>query len=175
MLSPIPSNSVIFLVHFAPAKISKEAWSFSVHSGIIWPAANYAWCIKLQRQHAVQFQIYPLICCKLTQMIKLLKVQPDSKLVWVIDRDFCQQNQGLKLYFFGSDNSFAGNISMPTQVSEMDQKEFQSIHYVIIVFKFVKKRLLDIASLFLLNLDFRYPLSKWLLNGSNGFAATDRD
>ena len=99
MLSPIPSNSVIFLVHFAPAKISKEAWSFSVHSGIIWPAANYAWCIKLQRQLAVQFQIYPLICCKLTQMIKLLKVQPDSKLVWVIDRDFCQQNQGLKLYF----------------------------------------------------------------------------
>ena len=76
-----------------------DSWSFSVHSGIIWPAANYAWCIKLQRQHAVQLQIYPLICCKLTQMIKLLKVQPDSKLVWVIDRDFCQQNQGLKLYF----------------------------------------------------------------------------
>ena len=76
-----------------------DSWSFSVHSGIIWPAANYAWCIKLQRQHAVQLQIHPLICCKLTQMIKLLKVQPDSKLVWVIDRDFCQQNQGLKLYF----------------------------------------------------------------------------
>lgn len=67
-----------------------------------------------------------------------LKVQPDSKLVWVIDRDFCQATKSrTKTLFFGSDNSFAGNISMPTQVSEMDQKEFP-IHYVLI-----QKRLLD--------------------------------
>ena len=165
MLSPIPSNSAIFLVHFAPAKISKEAWSFSVHSGIIWPAANYAWCIKLQRQHAVQLQIHPLICCKLTQMIKLLKVQPDSKLVWVIDRDFCQATKSrTKTLFFGSDNSFAGNISMPTQVSKMDQREFQSI----------QKRLLD-YSIFIPSKLGLPLISKWLLNGSNGFAATDRD
>ena len=45
-----------------------------------------------------------------------LKVQPDSKLVWVIDRDFCQATKSrTKTLFFGSDNSFAGNISMPTQ------------------------------------------------------------
>ena len=142
-----------------------DSWSFSVHSGIIWPAANYAWCIKLQRQHAVQLQIHPLICCKLTQMIKLLKVQPDSKLVWVIDRDFCQATKSrTKTLFFGSDNSFAGNISMPTQVSKMDQREFQSI----------QKRLLD-YSIFIPSKLGLPLISKWLLNGSNGFAATDRD
>ena len=141
-----------------------DSWSFSVHSGIIWPAANYAWCIKLQRQHAVQLQIYPLICCKLTQMIKLLKVQPDSKLVWVIDRDFCQATKSrTKTLFFRSDNSFAGNISMPTQ--KWIRRSSQSI----------QKRLLD-YSIFIPSKLGLPLISKWLLNGSNGFAAaTDRD
>ena len=107
-----------------------DSWSFSVHSGIIWPAANYAWCIKLQRQHAVQFQIYPLICCKLTKTNwKYNQTQNWFECLTVIFVK--QQNQGLKLYFFGSDNSFAGNISMPTQ--KWIRRSSQSI----------QKRLLD--------------------------------
>ena len=79
-----------------------DSWSFSVHSGIIWPAANYAWCIKLQRQHAVQFQIYPLICCKFNQMIKLLNWkynQTQNWFEWLTVIFVKQPNQGLKLYF----------------------------------------------------------------------------
>ena len=106
-----------------------DSWSFSVHSGIIWPAANYAWCIKLQRQHAVQLQIYPLICCKLTQMIKLLKVQPDSKLVWVIDRDFCQQNQGLKLYFLDLITVLLAIYQCLLKSQKWIRRSSPSIHY----------------------------------------------
>ena len=79
-----------------------DSWSFSVHSGIIWPAANYAWCIKLQRQLTVQLQIYPLICCKLTQMIKLLNWkynQTQNWFEWLTVIFVKQPNQGLKLYF----------------------------------------------------------------------------
>ena len=131
MLSPIPSNSIIFLVHFAPAKISTHDHFQSIQGSfdlrpIMLDASNF----KDNMQYSFRYILW--FVANLTQMIKLLKVQPDSKLVWVIDRDFCQATKSrTKTLFFGSDNSFAGNISMPTQ--KWIRRSSQSI----------QKRLLD--------------------------------
>ena len=103
-----------------------DSWSFSVHSGIIWPAANYLMHQTSKTTCSTASDIsFDLLQINPDDKAIELRVQPDSKLVWVIDRDFCQATKSrTKTLFFGSDNSFAGNISMPTQVSEMDQKEF---------------------------------------------------
>ena len=137
MLSPIPSNSVIFLVHLPPPRFPRRHDHFQSIQGLF-DLRPITWCIKLQRQLTVQLQIYPLICCKLTQMIKLLKVQPDSKLVWVIDRDFCQQNQGLKLYFLDLITVLLAIYQCLLKSQKWIRRSSPSIHYVLI-----QKRLLD--------------------------------
>ena len=100
-----------------------DSWSFSVHSGIIWPAANY-----------LMHQTSKTTCSTVSDTsFDLLQINPDDKTTESTTRLktglsdwpwFLSTKSRTKTLFFGSDNSFAGNISMPTQVSKMDQKEF---------------------------------------------------
>ena len=123
MLSPIPSNSVIFLVHFAPAKISTHDHFQSIQGSfdlrpIMLDASNF----KDNMQYSFRYILW--FVANLTQMIKLTESTTRLKTGLSDWPWFLSTKSRTKTLFFGSDNSFAGNISMPTQVSKMDQKEF---------------------------------------------------